>query len=80
MHRSIHERVPYGEKTTRRAVKGLRSLLSSSSETQGHIVGARESLNGRKNKARRNVKNREKSPWGQSLNRPVPNGRRRSGF
>ena len=30
--------------------------------------------------ARRNVKNGEKSPWGQCLTRPVPNGRRRSGF
>ena len=80
MQFSLHERVPYGEKTTRRAVKGLRSLLSSSSETQGHIVGARESLNGRKNKARRKVKNGEKSPSGHCLTRPVPNGRRRSGF
>ena len=45
------------------------------------IVGARESLNGRKNRARRKVKNGEKtqkSPWGQWLTRPVPNGRRRS--
>ena len=32
-----------------------------SSETQGQIVGARESLNGRENIARRNVKNGEKS-------------------
>ena len=61
MHRSIQERVPYGEKTTTRAVKGLRSLLSSSSETQGQTVGARESLNGRKNKALRKVKNGGKS-------------------
>ena len=30
--------------------------------------------------ARRKVKNGEKSPWGQCLARPVPNGRRRSGF
>ena len=29
---------------------------------------------------RRKVKNGEKSPWGQCLTRPVPNGRRRSGF
>ena len=56
------------------------SNTSPSSETQGQIVGARESLNGRKNKARRKVKNSEKSPWGQCLNRPVPNGRRRSGI
>ena len=52
----------------------------ASSETQGQIVGARESLNGRKNKARRKEKNGEKSPWGQCLTRPVPNGRRRSVF
>ena len=39
--------------------------IKPSSETQGQIVGARESLNGRKNKARRKVKNGEKSPWGQ---------------
>ena len=29
---------------------------------------------------RRKVKNGEKSPWEQCLTRPVPNGRRRSGF
>ena len=56
----------------------------ASSETQEQIVGARESLNGRKNKARRSprrkVKNGEKSPWVQCLTRPVPNGRSRSGF
>ena len=51
-----------------------------SSETQGQIVGARESLNGRENMARRKVKNGEKSPWGQCLTRLVPNGRCRSGF
>ena len=39
-----------------------------------------ESLNGRKNMARRKVKNGEKSPWGQCLTRPVPNGRCRSAF
>ena len=77
----------------------------SSSETQGQMVVARESLTGRKNiacenvrfsslfaagdvlfsqarknMARRQVKNGEKSPWGQRLTRPVPNGRRRSAF
>ena len=52
----------------------LSSSSSSSSETQGQIVGARESLNGRKNMARRKVKNGEKSPLGQCLTRPVPNG------
>ena len=30
--------------------------------------------------ARRKVKNGEKSPWGQCVTRPVPNGRRCSGF
>ena len=54
----------------------LRYLLPSS----GQIVGARESLNGRENMARRKEKNGEKSPWGQCLTRPVPNGRRRSAF
>ena len=52
----------------------------ASSETQGQIVGTRESLNGRKNVPRRKVKNGEKSPWGQCLTRPVPNGRSRSAF
>ena len=52
----------------------------SSSETHGQIVGARKSLNGWKNMAQRKVKNGEKSPWGQCLTRPVPNGRRHSGF
>ena len=37
------------------------SYLTSTSETKGQIVGARESLNGRKNKAGRKVKNGEKS-------------------
>ena len=58
----------------------FRSAKVSSSETQGQIVGARESLNGRKNMARRKVKDGEKSPWGQCLTRPVPNGRCCSGF
>ena len=52
----------------------------ASSETQGQMVGARESLNGRKYMARRKVMNGEKSPWGQSLTRPVPNNHRRSDF
>ena len=39
----------------------------SSSEAQGQIVGARESLNWRKNMARRKVKNGEKSPWDNVL-------------
>ena len=54
--------------------------MYTSSETQGQIVGTRESLNGWKNVARRKEKNGEKSPWGQCLTRPVPDGRRRSGF
>ena len=37
-------------------------------------------LNGQKKMAQRNVKNGEKSPWGQCLTRPIPNSRRRSGF
>ena len=37
--------------------KGFLPPTLSSSETQGQIVGARESLNGRKNMARRKVKN-----------------------
>ena len=45
----------------------LSNIPKASSETQGQIVGARESLNGRKNMARRKVKNGEKSPWGQVL-------------
>ena len=36
---------------------------NSSLETQGQILEARESLNGRKNIAQRKVKNSEKSPW-----------------
>ena len=51
-----------------------------SSETQGHIERARQSLNGQKNMGQRKVKNSEKSPWGQCLTRPVPNGRRCSDF
>ena len=35
---------------------------------------------GEGNMAQRKVKNSEKSPWGQCLTRPVPNGRRRSAF
>ena len=56
------------------------SYTLTSSETQGQIVGARESLNGRENMARRKVKNGEQSPWEQCLTRPVPNGRRRPSF
>ena len=45
-------------------VRFARLFLSKPfSETQGQIVGARESLNGRENMARRKVKNGEKSPW-----------------
>ena len=61
-------------------VKNKEFIINPSSETQGQIVGKREGLNGRENVARRKVKNGEKSPWGQCLTRPVPNGRRRSGF
>ena len=58
----------------------VQSFTDTSSETQRQIVGARASLNGRKNMARKKVNNGEKSPWGQRLTRPVPNGRRRSAF
>ena len=54
------------------AVNLVTSFSCPSSETQGQIKGARESLNGRKNMTRRKVKNGEKSPWGQCLTRPVP--------
>ena len=57
-------------------VKNKEFIINPSSETQGQIVGKREALNGRENVARRKVKNGEKSPWGQCLTRPVPNGRR----
>ena len=46
----------------------------------GADSGNEEKSKGRKNMARRKVKNGEKTPWGQCLTRPVPNGRRRSGF
>ena len=42
-------------------------VVNSSSETQGQIVGARESLNGQKNMARRKIKNGENSPWDNVL-------------
>ena len=68
----------------------LKSKAEASLETQGQIVGARESLNGPKNMARRKKKERreeplgtmsyQKSSLGQCLTRPVPNGRRRSAF
>ena len=54
--------------------------MASSLETRGQIVGGRESLNRRKNMARRKEKDGKKSPWGQCLTRPVPNGRCHSGF
>ena len=54
-------------------------LKKISPKIDRQVVGARETLNGRKNKARRKVKDGEKSPWEQCLTRPVPNGRPRSG-
>ena len=56
----------------------LAAHFSTSSETQGRIVGVRKSLNGRV--VRRNIKNEENSLWGQCFTRPVPNGRGHSGF
>ena len=43
-------------------------------------MGTRESLNGRKNMARRKVKNGEKSPWGQCVFLPNQNAERRRPF
>ena len=42
--------------------------------------GRKKSKRARKKFGRRKVKNDEKSPWGQGLNGPVPNGRGSSGF
>ena len=48
------------------------------------ILGDPGADNGGEGKSKRagkyKVKNGEKSPWGQCLTRPVPNGCRRSGF
>ena len=73
---SLHsQRDRYGEQSF-----GRGAVKPSSSETQGEIVVARESLNRWKNMVQRKVKNSEKSPWGQCLTRPVPNGHRHSAF
>ena len=51
-----------------------------SSETQGQIKGARESLNGRKNiYGTKKSKERREEALGTMYTRPVPNGRRFSG-
>ena len=50
----------------------LKSKAEASLETQGQIVGARESLNGPKIWHEEKKKNGEKSPWGQCLTRKVP--------
>ena len=42
--------------------------------------GGKKSKRARKKFGRRKVKNDEKSPWGQVLNGPVPNGRGSFGF
>ena len=42
--------------------------------------GEGNSKRAKKYMKRRKVKNGEKSPWGECLTRPVPNGRCRSGF
>ena len=46
----------------------------------GAVSGGRESKQARKKFGRTKVKNENKSPWGQSFNGPVPNGRSNSGF
>ena len=55
-HRTIFRTGKKFERTTT-----SQTCADSSSETQGQIVGTRESLNGRENMARRKVKNGEKS-------------------
>ena len=62
---SIKSSYMRGPSLPRRRFRGAR--FSSSSETQGQIVGTRESLNGRKNVARRKVKSGEKSSSRRSL-------------
>ena len=59
-------------------IKSLYAPEFTSSETQGQIKGVRESLNGRKNVARRKVKNVEKSPWGQCLTMSYQTSSKRS--
>ena len=56
------------------SLNGQSFIVDPSSETQGQIVRARGILNCQENMARRKVKNGEKSPLGQCLTRPVPNG------
>ena len=51
-----------------------------SSETQGQIVGVRESLNRRKNMAQKKSKDRPEEPLGTMSYQTSSNGRRRSGF
>ena len=48
-------------------------MFTTSSETQGHLVGAEKRLNGRAKKSGEE-KSRKKvgAPWDSSLNRPVP--------
>ena len=48
---------------TRQIQLAVKAPVSTSSEARGQIVGARESLNGRKNMAQRKVKNGEKSTF-----------------
>ena len=56
-HRTIFRTGKKFERTTT-----SQTCADSSSETQGQIVGTRESLNGRENMARRKVKNGENEP------------------
>ena len=49
------------------------SSISPSSETQGQLVGAGKSLNGRgKKSGEEKSRTKYRSPWDSSLNRPVP--------
>jgi len=67
---------------------GEKSLFATTAEILAPILGdpgavsggGRKSKRARKKFGRRKVKNEWKSPWGQGLNGPVPNGRSSSGF
>ena len=66
----IHVGLTYGHFMFYYMMYFVRTSCSASSETQGQLVGAGNSLNGRKKIfARRKVKNAKKSPWGQGFNR-----------
>ena len=62
-------------------VKKIARIAKDILEDPGADSGGKgKSIYGWKNMARRKVKNGEKSPWGQCLTGPVPNGRCHSAF